>query len=187
MRQQAIAQAVVRLETRTDPFTIVVGYQSGRGAMQFWADVDSKFPGEAIATQLIDRWWSAIVNNPPKTVTGGTGGNFDLDKSEIYFDSHVVLSLGSNGFYGGRSVVFDQPALGLLAAQSASINDIFKTYFRFRPSGDYNIYVTLGRVDWNWFGNAVETGAYTWELTSGGVTGPTFAPSQEFPFWNAIY
>ncbi len=45
-----------------------------------------------------------------------------------------------------------------------------------------SIYITLGLVNWNWFGNAEESG-YTWNITSSGVTGPTLVFTDELPEW----
>ena len=169
-----------------DGSTLMVGLSNGKGAMRFGVNVTSVFPGQIEVTQLINSWWSAILNNPPISVGGGTSGDCYLDNSETYPNTLVSLYLAGTS-YVGNSALFDQPGIGLYSFQSASRNDSFKTYFRFCPVGSGSIFVTLGRANWNWYGNATETSAYTWTLTSGGITGPAYSPTTEFPYWIWVY
>ena len=168
------ANAVV--EVRHDPVnsnpnvTILgIGDDNQQDAMEFSAMITSnhKFPGQAIVTQLINRqeYLYALFGNIPH----GTGGSSYLDKSEIYStDSQASLTnLPSvpNWNPHGQVVFFDAPGIGLSYASLtpylvasltawASCEDHFNTYFRFKPYGDSdNIYVTLGRVDWDWHGS----------------------------------
>ena len=83
------------------------------------------------------------------------------------------------------------PASGTFWVVTSPIcaSDHFKTYCRFRPSGDGNIYVTLGRVDWDWNATVDYTGLNplslsSWTITSSAIHGPTFVPTNEFPQWD---
>ena len=171
----------------TGPTSMMVGHPGGVGSMEFHAHITSTVPGEALATQLINSWWEAVLHNSLGVGPFGTGGGYWLDKNEEMGDS--VIS--TNGI--ANPTVYDQPATQLLVPPyypyySLSRNDSFKDYFRFRPSGDGNIYVTLGMATWNWYGNAYEDSYLThWTLTSGSVAGPSVTESQEFPFWEYTY
>jgi hypothetical protein len=102
-----------------------------------------------------------------------------------------TLKISPDGtFYYGLCSFLDEPCTTLTIYQLFSRDDQFKTYFLFRPSGSSSIYVPLGIVNWNWFGNATEVvtpPTWDWTLTSGGITGPTFAPTDEFPVWQNTY
>ena len=82
------------------------------------------------------------------------------DSPETYPRTYTLLGTPS---YGAWDDYYDGPGLGLLALSSISINQSFKTYWRFRPARGTgamydSIYITLGLVNWNWFGNAEESG-----------------------------
>jgi len=173
---------------------ICLGDDNEKGAMGFRAVVTSRveFQGRVKATQLVNRWWSRLVLGQI-TQTGGTGGSFWLD-ADPYPDTlvDVIQMPGSTHPPAAASTLSDRPCLTIQNSSLASINDQFKTYYMFRPYGDDNIWVTLGRVEWNWFGNALLTGIDSWSidswtLTSSGVTGPDFAKTTEFPYWEEAY
>ena len=159
--------------------------------MGFTADIhsDVKFPGEIIATQLINR--NSSIDGIPFS---GTDGSFWLDASETYPNSHdnVIRQQPTAPYCYGQSLFSDGPGIGIQIASWASINDTLKTYFRFRPSGGNSIWVTLGRVDWNWFGSVEYTGLNpldpnSWTLTTSGIGGPYFSPTDEPPQWHLTY
>jgi hypothetical protein len=171
--------------------SLMVGTNSGAGAMMFNLTVQSQFPGEVDDCQLVNSWWSATFNAAPFLNTGGgTDGAFWLD-GEMNTDDQT-LAQGSQGTsYSGVCIFDDQPCTSLSPLYlSASRNDSCKTYFSFRPSGAGSIFVTLGRVNWGWFGNALDVynfPSWTWTLTTGGITPPTFTATQEFPVWQYTY
>ena len=174
----------------TGPNSMMVGHPGGLGSMKFHAHIESSVPGEAIATQLINSWWEALLHNSLSIGPFGTSGDLWLDKNQQMGYSALPL-IGMA--YSGDPTVFDQPATQLLVPPyypyySLSRSDSFKDYFRFRPIGDGNIYVTLGIATWNWYGNAYEDSYLThWTLTSGTVAEPSVSESQEFPFWKYTY
>ncbi len=178
-----------------------VGQSDGTGALGISAYIDSipKFPGQAIATQLVNR--QASVDNIPFPVPYGTGGQIFLDNVGVYPDSQVSMTNDPAVPHSnllGRVIVDDQPGIPLSylnLAACASGNDHFNTYFRFKPDGDSdNIYVTLGRADWSWHGNVDYTGSVpynpwllsNWTISGAGTSGPTFNLVNEFPVWLGI-
>jgi len=169
--------------------SLMVGTISGAEAMAFHLYVQSQFPGDVIDTQLINSWWSGLLNTTSLNVSGGTGGAYCLDGA--FNSDDKTLKISPDGtFYYGLCSFLDEPCTTLTIYQLFSRDDQFKTYFLFRPSGSSSIYVPLGIVNWNWFGNATEVvtpPTWDWTLTSGGITGPTFAPTDEFPVWQNTY
>jgi hypothetical protein len=167
-----------------------VGQDDGTGGLGMQANINSipKFPGQAIATQLINR--QASIDSIPF----GTGGTNDLDNTEIYPGSQSSMTNDPNNAHSnllGTVRVIDQPGIPITVASWASGNDQFNTYFRFRPDGDSdNIYVTLGRADWSWHGNVLYTGGIpynpwtltNWTISGAGTSGPAFNQ-----VWAAIY
>ncbi|MDR3410004.1 MAG: hypothetical protein P4L87_03510, partial [Formivibrio sp.] len=170
-----------------------VGDEYGGGAMQFSGVITTipKFPGQAMATQLINR--QASIDGIPF----GTGGTNELDNSEIYPDSQTSLTNDpAHPNFNPLGVVdfSDQPAIPITVASWAPGNDHFNTFFRFKPDGDSdNIYVTLGRADWDWHGYVEYTGGIpynpwtlsNWTISGGVVGGPTFNQVNDFPIWPA--
>ena len=160
-----------------------VGDQQENQAMIFSATVYSRneFLGKIKAVQLINRWWSRWPG-----VTGGTGGSFYLD-ADPYPDSESDIFLFYNPPHNS-STVTDAPYISMQECAWMSASDQFKTYFMFQPNGEGNIWITLGRADWNWYGNAELVGQNwmdvdSWSLTSGNVGGPFFYETSEFPIW----
>jgi hypothetical protein len=147
-----------------------------------------QFPGEVIVTQLINR------NTSIDGVSfGGTGGSYYLDSNVVYPQSDDAVSANISGSECvGTSSFGDGPYIGIQEASWASINDHFQTYFRFRPSGTGNIYVTLELVNWDWNAYVQYTGINplslsSWTISSSGIDGPTFTPSNVFPQWSSTY
>ena len=199
------------VEVRHDPVNgnanityLGIGDDDQIDAMRFSAMITSvhKFPGQAIATQLINR--QASIDSIPF----GTGGTNDLDKSEIYSQASLTNNpLFPNGVPQGQVEFFDAPGIGLSypsptpyiivsGAAWASCNDHFNTYFRFKPDGDSdNIYVTLARVDWDWHGGTDYIGGFpsdpypltNWQISGTGHGGPDFHAVNDFPIWPAVY
>ena len=172
---------------------IRLGDDSGAGAMAFQGVVESPIEGEAKAVQIFNRSCSHYVLGLGVSTAGGTEGEFWLD-ADPYDTVVPVQRANATDIHppSGVVLVTDRPGIPLAGSAAASINDSFKTYIMFRPSGLGNVWVSLGRVDWNWFGNADLTGpnsfdVSSWSLTSSGVTGPHFSSTQEPPVWENIY
>lgn len=175
-----------------------VGQSDGTGALGMSANINSipKFPGQAMATQLVNR--QASVDGIPFPVPYGTGGQIFLDNTEVYPNSQASLTndpVNPHSNLLGTVSVIDQPGIPITAASWASGNDHFNTYFRFRPDGDSdNIYVTLGRADWSWQGNVLYNGGVpynswllsNWLISGVATTGPNFNQVNDFPVWLGI-
>jgi len=185
-----------------------IGDDYQNDAMRFSAMITSshKFQGQAIITQLINRqeYLYALFGNIPL----GTGGTNDLDTSEIYSQASLTNNPQYPSFIPRDQLdFFDSPGIGLSYASLtpylvaswtawASCNDHFNTYFRFKPAGDAdNIYVTLGRVDWDWHGSAAYIGGFpsdpyplsNWQVTGTGTGAPAFHQLNDFPIWPAVF
>jgi hypothetical protein len=86
----------------------------------------------------------------------------------------------------------DMPGFGLVhpvfGGNQCSIVDFFKDYVIFKPDfSPDSIYVTLGRISWDWSANASKTNG-VWTLVPSVVHGPTSPDtSDEFPTWPDIY
>jgi hypothetical protein len=67
-------------------------------------------------------------------------------------------------------------------------NDSFKTYVCFQPDDDGSIPVTIGRVDWGWYGEAYNTNGL-WQLDrASAITGPALDSSDDsFPQWPNVF
>ena len=173
-----------------------IGNTDQTESMIFAANINSipKFPGQAIGTQLVNR--QASIDGIPF----GTGGTNKLDNTEIYPNSQSSLTNDPANPHSnllGTVHFFDQPGIPItLYTLSASGNDHFNTYFRFKPDGDSdNIYVTLGIANWDWHGNVDYTGLSpydpwtlsNWTISGAGTVGPNFNPANDFPIWAGIY
>jgi hypothetical protein len=61
--------------------------------------------------------------------------------------------------------------------------DSFKDYVVFKPDGDSSIYVTLGRVFWDWSASTSKSGG-VWSSPTYQVNGPSSPDdSDELPTW----
>jgi hypothetical protein len=175
-----------------------IGDDHGTGALIMFARINSipKFPGQAIATQLINGQGS--IDGIPIPVPFATGSAIFLDNVEIYPESQASLTNNpanpSSNLLGTVSEI-DQPGIPITLAMSASDNEHFNTYFRFKPDGDSdNIYVTLGRADWDWHGNLSYTGGspfnpYTlsnWTISGAVADGPKYNLVNDFPVWIGV-
>jgi hypothetical protein len=171
-----------------------VGQTDTTGALRMNASIytSPRFPGQAMATQLIKR--QASID--PTVPFLNTDGEFWLDNEEVYWNSLIVMTNDPNNphdLLGGIVSFYDQPGIPISVATNAWGNDEFKTYFRFKPDGDAdNIYVTLGRANWSWHGEAQLSGPpfipwtlSNWTILNDGTSGPAFVRVNTFPFWPA--
>lgn len=157
---------------------LALGQADLNGSMRYRYDVKHfGFNAKINLTQLIRRQAS----------NSSTLGAFYADGGEFYNESGVDIRAGRTP--GISSLYFmDGPAIPCLL-WSASVSDEFQDYIRYRPEGADSIWVTIGRVDWNWGADA-STLLYLW--TSGWMIdwgiwdweGPYDVDS--FPSWNGI-
>jgi hypothetical protein len=139
--------------------------------VDFDAHVQSQFPGQANWTQLVNRNCQEAFY-----LQAGTFGNYWLDTSLFYNDPSLSVGPGLD-----NPVPLDDAPEVPIDVHVSNI-DGFKTYLMFQPAGDGNIWVTLGRTDWGWYGDA-----YPGLLQDGGITAPQFNDTDEFPVWPNIY
>ena len=186
-----VGQAAVHVRRSGLAPVLGIGKSDESDSMTFSVNINSipQFEGQAIITQLIQRQASIDEIPIPHSLGGGTGGRFDLDNNEIYKQTSLTNKPANpDSNLLGTLNFFDVPGIGIQLASWASCSDHFKTYIRFKPSGDDNIFVTLGRVTWNWSANVLYTGIdptdlNSWTIQSPTVGGPDFTTTDEFPVW----
>ncbi len=168
------------------PNELQLGDNTPAGLMQYDIKVSSSTPfsGGANIVQLVNasRSLSASYGGQQQT----TGGQFWLDNSHLYFSSDFVLSAGTATPYSNNIRFFDQPGYGLnnlTGADLCSIVDYFKDYIVFKPDGGGSIYVTLGRILWDWSASTTKING-VWSNPTYQVNGPSSPDSSdEFPIW----
>ena len=172
------------------PF-LLLGADGGQtpGSMGFTVQVHSDFAGVSQWTQLINefREWDEY---PAGVLWHTTGGEDWADQGEFFFPNnlHATNSPGDTTFLGFG----DQPG-NPVGVSRIKINDRFKTYLRYLPTGSESIWVTLRRIDWGWEADAVNTSDWyhhtipsSWTITFDRVTGPIPHDVTEFPFWPGV-
>ncbi len=161
-------------------------YASEGGDMDFTAGVKSDFQGTIRWTQLINQYRHRD-EYPTGSWTKTSGGQFWADGGEFYAPD--VLSTELAPGVANQLTFADGPGnpVGISLTES---HDIFKTYLRFKPTGDDSIWVTLGRVDWSWEATAINLLGYpyhnipeSWSITDTNILGPDFFDDTTFPFW----
>lgn len=154
------------------------------GSMGFHCDIKSDFSGQANWTQLINGFKNRDETYPLGSYSWSTDGQYWLDGSKWGFANEFYLN---NSITVNHSPLYTEPLIfgdgpgwpvGLTVC---TINDQFKTFVRFRPSGTDSIWVTLGRVDWSWSATAALGGQ--WGITSQYVPTPQLHDDTDFPFW----
>ncbi len=158
--------------------TLRLGDSNGDGGMFFAAWINSSFGfGVVNITQLI----TASNSNPSLYFT-----DWRADSGEFYNvggDVRVTcgsLPTGPASLADGPVSIFDTPNVIVLNARD---------YVRFKPDGDYSIWVTLGVITWSTHGEASRTPpAYgLWTITVSSTTGPSQPDTtDEFPVWQKI-
>lgn len=137
--------------------------------MSFQHFVQSDFPGLAGYTQLCD----GFSENALKSQY--TDGD-ELDNR--------VWANGNQNIEEEPSFFYDSPSVTL--ASHVNMSWSFKTYLRFKPDGDDNIFVTLRLVTWSVDAEADFNG--TWSLLSGSSTsGPDDSNNNAFPKWSNVF
>ena len=139
--------------------------------VDFYGHVQSAYHGAANWTQLVNRDCQQAFY-----IETGTGGNYWLDTHQFYSNqTNSEVGPGLNN----RVPLEDAPEV-LIDVHVSNI-DKFKTYLMFKPDGD-SIWVTLGRTDWGWNGDA-----FPGLLQDGGITAPQYTPTDEFPVWPDVF
>jgi hypothetical protein len=163
------------------------GYGSTRHEMAWdlYVDVDLiDHPGTLSYLQLIQEssgydYWHLPMPFPVP-VWSSTSGEYWLDNSTEYRDSHVIKA---NDLMSAELLYGDAPGIKVDANSYVQQTDNFLTYVRFQPDG--GIPVTIGIVDWGWVGDAEKSGG-VWSLVTGTLSGPRHNSDDSFPLWEHI-
>jgi hypothetical protein len=186
--------------TSEPPFIVALttnGYLSlgnnDTNAMKFHSTITSTdFSGNANWVQLIER--TVTGDYPGDWLHSNTFGDYYLDNDPFYNTEggdigtppeHTPVGPNTNGIVR----FFDTPGIQChwhYSPYTTTITDHFKTYLVFKPTGD-GIWVTLGRVDWGWYGQAFGYINGTWGLLDSSITSPTNTDTDEFPEYPDTY
>jgi hypothetical protein len=179
------------LVPNSSPNELQLGDNSGAGQMQYGLHVNSiaPFGGDANIVQLVNASRSVADTTHGGGQQQTTGGEFWLDNSDPYFSSGIAIFPPS---YSNYVLFMDQPGYGLnyifgaYPVNLCAINDSFKDYIIFKPSGNNSIYITLGRVVWSWSANTSKSTS-GWSIPTYQVNGPTALDgSVELPTWPTV-
>jgi hypothetical protein len=165
---------------------LLLGDESGvDGSMNFSVQVYSLFHGTIRWTQLINQY--RYRDEVTGFWTKNTGGEYWADGGEFYVPD--VLSTEIPADSTGLLPFGDGPG-NPVGISTVTAVDTFKTYLRFRPFGEDNIWVTLRLVEWSWDAQATNPRGLpycdipsSWTITRSIIPGPTCADETEFPFW----
>jgi hypothetical protein len=111
--------------------------------------------------------------------TWGTEGRYDLDGPEWYYEQTTAVTPGVESWL---AIFTDHPA-HQLGYSYVTIDDKFRDYVRFRPTGTDSIWITIGRVDWSWVASANSANNWTPIAT---IVQPAIVSDDSFPFWSAL-
>lgn len=151
------------------------------------ATAPKDFGGYFAETQLVSSGPVATPASPPPFQS--TNGAFWSDNCAFYMVDSTLAVFNPIAEGAGNSAAFstyDAPQYPLATLQSLAINDHFKDYMIFRPSGPNNAFVAIDELDWSWGGTAtLSGGAYTLaspilpsNTSSGGVGGAISWPNK---------
>lgn len=159
---------------------------SMNGGMLFDIAIDNRatpFSFSVQLTQLVrreasyDRYWV-----PPYYVDS-TSGHFWLDNSYPY-GSYPGGPL--NAGYERNFRYFDQPTYQGMRTY-VSVDDEFKAYVQVIASDGEAIPITIGIVNWDWYGRGDYVGGQWVKSPTSYIHAPTFTNSSEFPTWPRVY
>jgi hypothetical protein len=170
------------LNTNGSAHALALKNSNGLG-MEIKVDVTrpSNFQGTAFFTQLIKR---TLYYNTTSSFKSESTVTDWLDRANPY-GAGFSFGASSNLL---RATLTDVPAVTEGAnpfLNTIEIQDDYKTFLRFVPTGDDNIPVTLERLDWGWHGKAVATNG--WSLTISNAYGPTLILTTTAPAWKKVY
>jgi hypothetical protein len=146
--------------------------------MNFKHYVQSAYSGAAGYTQLISGEFESDLSFPLD--------GYELDNTEW---ARGQSSISSGGSWSRNFVPFDdKPSADLANVNSSTAIDLsYKTYLRFMPDGDNNIFVTLRLVTWGVSASATRTGG-VWTVDPGSSpSGPTDSDSDAPPIWTETF
>ena len=119
---------------------------------------------------------------------------YELDTGPLYnsgFNGESNTPVGPGN--AGLVTFFDQPSSQVShngLPYTARIADSFKTYLVFRPAGD-SIWVSLGRVNWGWYGQAFGyingPRGLQWGFLDRSITPMGYSPTSELPIWVDVF
>ncbi len=170
------------------PSMLRLGNDNENGSMAYTLNVNSVQPisGDANIVQLVNA--SRAVSAPYGGQQSTTEGQFWLDNQEFYIDGNNPVNPPSIPY--AYLEFTDMPGYGLnpiTGSDSCSIVDYFKDYVVFKPDGGGNIYVTLGRISWDWSASTGKTNG-VWSSPTYYVNSPSSPDgSDEFPTWPQTY
>jgi hypothetical protein len=141
------------------------------------------FLGNVAYTQLVQGDFDYNVSYLGVTIwlSESTDGEYWLDNREEYLTKPVINSSTTMQWFH----FMDGPSLSAPFLSFADEMDLFKTYVRYKPGTAGSIYITLGRIDWGWHGQAEGT---PWSLTISNIFSPVLDTSdQAFPCYATTY
>ena len=158
------------LVPNNSPSMLRLGDDNENGAMAYTLNVNSiqPFSGDANIIQLVNA--SRSVSAPYEGQLSTTGGQFWLDNQQFYFGGANPVNPPSIPY--AYLEFTDMPGYGLnpiTGSDLCSIVDYFKDYVVFKPAGSGSIYVTLGRISWDWSASTTKTNG-VWSTPTSCIT-----------------
>jgi hypothetical protein len=140
------------------------------GYARFWAEYNSAYPGEFREAQIFQSYRKAGNDDP-------------VDSGSLWWNDHAhdkggLASTVSSGGGIAYAMQTDQYPGWPVKAPQTVVNDVFKTYFQFKPTGD-GIWVTMGRVNWSWADTATPT-----NIPAATVSNPQYHDDDGLPLWD---
>lgn len=151
----------------------------------FTATAPAGGTGQFVGTQTVSPHGTR-TRNDGTVQTRSSAGVFQLDNT-IQYDAPVAVAASASATWTSN----DSPGSPLTAdLRDNTQSRQYRTYFMYRPDGADSIWVTIGRLDWNWAGRSTRTcaaGPGGWCAASGvaNSNNPAGAASTELPEWTA--
>jgi hypothetical protein len=145
--------------------------------------------GQIAATQLDEVRHERTLNDGTRqTRNPDPAGVYRLD-TKVPYAAPVAIAAGGQA----TSTTNDSPGGPLTAAlRQYRSRANFRLYFMYKPDGADSIWVTIGRLDWNWTGETTRVGApasadNNWNppLNVANSVNPSGVASTELPIWTA--
>jgi len=143
--------------------------------------------GEIAGTQLTEGERTRTSNAGAEQVHS-TNGTWQLDTT-VPYSAAVPIAAEAEATWTSS----DTPGTPLSAGyREKTVDESFRIYFMYKPSGADSIWVTLMRLDWAWTGETTRDGApdsvdNNWNEPTGvtNTENPSGASSTELPTWTA--
>lgn len=144
--------------------------------------------GELAFTQLINTYNEWTNDNSDDTrVMVSSHGQFVLDGTPQYCNNVFCIGSGTSAWF----LSDDSPCSELkLSMKNLCTADVFGTYLMYKSDEPGSIWVTLGKVSWNWQGVATKDGHGQWSLDEGSghySADPPGIDTTELPRWSANF